>query len=62
MTVSNAGVLIITFSEVFIIPSQFSMINSSALNVEIIPSGAVEKKYLGFTWNVTDFTSKSMTI
>jgi hypothetical protein len=32
------------------------------LDVTIIPSGQVDKKYLNFTWNVTDYSNTYIVI
>lgn len=53
MTTSNEGVVTIYFSESLIIPSNFTSINGSALNVKILPFNKDNIKFLNFTWNVT---------
>jgi len=53
ITTSNTGEVRIYFSEKMIRPSNITSIDSEVLQVDLIPSGAVDLKYLRFTWEVT---------
>lgn len=53
ITTSNTGEVKIYFSEKMIRPSNITSIDGEVLQVDLIPSGAVDLKYLSFTWKVT---------
>ncbi len=50
---SNTGEVKIYFSEKMVRPSNITSIDSEVLQVDLIPSGAVDLKYMRFTWKVT---------
>ena len=57
MTTSNEGQLKIYFSELFIIPSNFTTnINNSVLDLKIKSKSGVDPKYLNFTWTTVEYT------
>ncbi len=62
ITTSNTGEVKIYFSEKMIRPSNITSIDGEVLQVDLIPSGAVDLKYLRFTWKVTQFTADYFTI
>ncbi len=63
MTTSNEGQLKIYFSELFIIPSNFTTnINNSVLDLNIKSKSGVDPKYLNFLWTTVEYTHQYITI
>jgi hypothetical protein len=60
MTISNTGVVKVYFTQNLNIPSQISMINSTSLDVTLSQKTSYDKRYLGFTWKISEFFNNYM--
>ena len=55
LKVSGTGKVTIRFSEKLLIPGKPEEIDSEVLDLKIIQGTNVDPKYLGFSWNLTEF-------
>jgi len=54
-SISNLGLVTLQFSEDMLVPSNFTEIDSSVLEIKLLPGIENDEIHLGFTWEVVDF-------
>ncbi len=61
-SITQAGLMTVTFNEAITVPSNYTTFNDTIMNVTIKPGADSDINNLVFNWTLEDFTSSQMTL